>query len=110
MQFAEDELLPYLSKGQHVVVAESGHAEMLWSQPEASERLLNSFYDTGEADDSLFIYQPWEYNVGMGFPLLAKLLVAIIILTPFLLVGLAWLIYRRIRNRRAGGPGPRRIN
>ncbi len=110
LQFAEDELLPYLSKGQHVVVAESGHAEMLWSQPEASERLLNSFYDTGEADDSLFIYQPWEYNVGMGFPLLAKLLVAIIILTPFLLVGLAWLIYRRIRNRRAGGPGPRRIN
>jgi pimeloyl-ACP methyl ester carboxylesterase len=100
-QFAEDELLPSLSKGQHVVVAESGHAEMLWSQPEASKRLLTNFYDTGEADDSLFTYQPWEYNVGLGFPLLAKVLVAAVVLIPLLLIGVVWRIFHRNRSRRA---------
>jgi pimeloyl-ACP methyl ester carboxylesterase len=77
LQFAEDELLPSLSRGQHVVVAECGHGEMLSQQPEASERLLTSFFDTGEADDSLFTYQPWEYNVGLGFPAIAKIIPAV---------------------------------
>ena len=97
---AEEELLPYLSKGQHVVVAESGHAEMLWSQPEASERLLTSFFDTGEADDSLFTYRPWAYNPGLGFPAIAKFLAAAVILIPPLLVWVVWLVIRRMRNRR----------
>jgi len=87
-QFAEDELLPYLSKGQRVVVAENGHAEMLSRQPEASERLLTNFYDTGKADDSLFTYQSWEYNVGLGFPAIAKIILAVgaLIVTLFLIV------------------------
>ena len=86
LQFAEDELLPSLSKGQHVVVAENGHAEMLWRQPEASERLLTSFFDTGEADDSLYTYQPWEYDVGLGFPALAKIVAVIIVLLIVVLI------------------------
>ncbi|MCA9921662.1 MAG: alpha/beta fold hydrolase, partial [Anaerolineales bacterium] len=87
-QFAEDELRPSLSKGQHVVVAENGHAEMLWRQPEASKRLLTSFFDTGEADDSLFTYQLWEYNVGLGFPAIAKIILAVgaLIVTLILVV------------------------
>jgi len=100
-QFAEDELLPYLSKGQHVVVAENGHAEMLWRQPEASERLLTSFFDMGEADDSLFTYQPWQYNPGLGFPVLAKIALAVVVLVVGGLVVLAWFVVRRMRRRKA---------
>ena len=95
-QFAEDELLPSLSNGQHAVVSENGHAEMLWRQPEASERLLTSFFDTGEADDSLFTYQPWEYNPGLGFPAIAKISVAVIVLLV-LLIG--WGIRSILRRR-----------
>jgi pimeloyl-ACP methyl ester carboxylesterase len=94
-QFAEDELLPFLSKGQHVVVAENGHGEMLSSQPEASERLLTSFFDTGTADDSLFIDQTWEYNPGLGFPAIAKISVAVIVLFA-LLIG--WAVRSFIRR------------
>jgi pimeloyl-ACP methyl ester carboxylesterase len=94
-QFAEDELLPYLSKGQHVVVAENGHGEMLSSQPEASERLLTSFFDTGEADDSLFTYQPWEYNVGLGFPAIAKIILAV----GVLIVALILIVVRKFVKR-----------
>ena len=79
-QFAEDEFLPSLSNGQHIVVAEQVHAEMLWRQPEASERLLTSFFDTGDADDSLFTYQPWEYDPGLGFPAMAKIIAGVILL------------------------------
>jgi len=95
-QFAEDELLSSLNKGLHVVVAECGHGEMLSQQPEASERLLTSFFDTGEADDSLFTYQSWEYDAGLGFPALAKILIAVALILA-LLVG--WAVWALIRRR-----------
>jgi pimeloyl-ACP methyl ester carboxylesterase len=99
LQFAEDEFLPSLSKGQHVVVAECGHGEMLSQQSEASERLLTSFFDTGEADDSLFTYQPWEYSVGLGFPGLAKISVAVIVILVLLIGwGVRAIIRRRLSN------------
>jgi hypothetical protein len=103
-QFAEDELLPYLSKGQHVVVAENGHAEMLGRQPEASERLLTSFFDTGEADDSLFTYQPWEYNVGLGFPAIAKIILAAgTVIVTFILIGVRKLVKKLTTTRTRSG-------
>jgi len=77
-EFATDELLPYLTRGQQVILAEMGHAvaDLFNVQPEATERLLTSFYDTGVADDSLYIYAPMDFSVSLGFPTLAKLLVA----------------------------------
>ena len=103
-QFAEDKLLPYLSKGQHVVVAESGHAGMLRRQPEASERLLTSFFDTGEADDSLFTYQPWEYEVGLGFPAIAKIILAVgALIVTFLLIAVRKLVKRLATTRTRSG-------
>ena len=103
-QFAENELLPYLSKGQHVVVAENGHAEMLSRQPEASERLLTSFFDTGEADDSLFTYQPWEYNPGLGFPAIAKIILAVgALIVTFILILVRKLVKRLATTRTSSG-------
>jgi len=97
-QLAEEKVLPYLSKGQHIVVSESGHGEMLWRQPEASERLLTSFFDTGQADDSLFTYQPWDYGPGLGFPAIAKIIAGIIFGVLAILIAVArWLIKRKIR-------------
>jgi len=103
-EFATDELLPYLTKGQQVILAEMGHqvADLFNVQPEATERLLTSFYDTGVADDSLYTYAPMDFSVSLGFPTLAKLLVAAVIIVPLLLVGGVVLIIRKIRKRRAG--------
>jgi len=63
--------------------------------------LLTTFYDTGVVDDSLFTYQPMDFNVGLGFPLMAKVLVAVILLVPLLLAALVWLIVRKIQHRKA---------
>ena len=86
VQFARDELLPSLSNGQHVILSEFGHGEFLRAQPEASMRLLTSFYDTGVADDSLYTYHPVDFHVRLGYPAMAKLGLAAIVLIIVLLV------------------------
>jgi pimeloyl-ACP methyl ester carboxylesterase len=101
-QFAEQELQPSLRKGQRVVIAEQGHVNDFWGfQPEARQRLLTSFYDTGTADASLYKYLPMDFKPSMRFPTLAKVLVAVSIL---LVVGLVWAVWstlRRIGQRKA---------
>jgi pimeloyl-ACP methyl ester carboxylesterase len=96
MRFVEKELLPSLSRGQHVVVSNLGHAEMLSRQSEASARLLAGFFKTGEADDSLFVELPWEYNPGLGFPAIAKIAAAVILLLIGGLVFVLRFVIRRL--------------
>jgi pimeloyl-ACP methyl ester carboxylesterase len=101
VQFARDQLLPSLSNGQHVILSEYGHGEYLRLQPEASIRLLTSFYDTGVADDSLYTHHPVSFRAGLGYPALAKLGLAAIVLIIVLLGILGWFIARKLRRRRA---------
>jgi pimeloyl-ACP methyl ester carboxylesterase len=102
-RYATEELLPSLSNGQQVILSEFGHVDDVWSlQPEATMHLLTTFYDTGAADDSLFTYQPMEFDVGLGFPAMAKLLLTAIVLLIAGVVAVAWYIARRVRQRRAG--------
>jgi hypothetical protein len=96
-QYARDELLPTLRNGQQVILSEYGHGEFLSLEPEASKRLLTSFYDTGVADDSLFTYHPVDFSVGFGYPEQAKLALGVVVLVPLLLVALVWFIVRRRR-------------
>jgi hypothetical protein len=92
-----------LSNGQLVVLSEFGHGEFLNLEPEATKRLLTSFYDTGVGDDSLYMYQPMDFSVGTlsRFPNLAKLIVAVPVLVILLIVVLTWFFVRRRRLREA---------
>ena len=50
-------------------------------------------FDTGQADASLYTYQPLDLDVGLGWPGLAKLLVAVVVLVPILsLMFFRWII------------------
>lgn len=74
----------------------------VWNlQPEATLHLLTTFYDTGVVDDSLFMYQPMNFDVGLDFPTIAKIALAVVSLVPVLLLGLVWLIFRRVKRRKA---------
>ena len=98
---ATQELLPSLAKGRQVILREQGHTEDFWRfQPEAAERLLTSFYDTGLADESLYTYLPMDFKPAMRFPLLAKILLGTGVLLIALLAVAAWGIARRLRRRR----------
>jgi len=101
-QFATEELLPYLSNGEQVILKDLGHTDSFWdSQPEARVHMLNRFFDTGQVDASLYTYQPLDFDVGLGWPGLAKRLVAVVVLVPTVLLVLVWLIIRWAKRRRA---------
>jgi hypothetical protein len=101
-QFATEELLPYLSNGEQVILKDLGHVSSFWSsQPEARVHLQNTFFDTGQVDASLYTYQPLDFDVGLGWPGLAKLLLAIVVLVPILLLALVWWIIHRAKRHRA---------
>jgi hypothetical protein len=105
-QFATQELLPSLSNGRQVIIAEQGHPDDFWKfQPEARQRLLTSFFDMGVADASLYTTLPMDFKPSMRFPVLAKVLVAVSFL---LVVGLVWAVWanlRRIARRKAARQG-----
>jgi pimeloyl-ACP methyl ester carboxylesterase len=101
-QFATEELLPNLSNGEQVILKDFGHSSSFWSsQPEARVHMLNTFFDTGQVDASLYTYQPLDFDVELGWPALAKLLIAVVVLTPILLSVLVWWIIRWAKQRRA---------
>jgi pimeloyl-ACP methyl ester carboxylesterase len=99
-QFATEELLPALNNGEQVILSEFGHFSDVWGfQVEARRHLLATFYDTGEVDDSLFTYQPMDFHVGLGFPVMVKIIVAAILLVIALLALLVRFMVRRCKAR-----------
>lgn len=100
MQYARDELMPHLSKGHHVIIKDQAHTETFWhSQPEARARLLNTFFDTGEVDDSLFQYQAPAFEIGIGWSGLAKILLVMIVLIACVLLLLVVVIARKLGRK-----------
>ncbi len=100
-QFASDELLPHLRNGHHVILEDLGHVSSFYgSQPEARARLLTTYFNTGEVDTSLYTYQPVNFDAGLGWPGLAKVMLAIVVLVVALLAALVWSIVRWVRRRR----------
>jgi pimeloyl-ACP methyl ester carboxylesterase len=99
-QFAEQELLPYLNKGRQVVISEQGHTSDFWRfQTEAAKLLLTSFFNTGQADDSLYEYLPMDFKAPMSFPLLAKIFAGAVIGLSLALGLVVCLIVRRFRRK-----------
>jgi pimeloyl-ACP methyl ester carboxylesterase len=98
---AVDETKSYFHKAQSVILPEFSHVhDVLEEQPEAFERLITTYYDTGVADDSLYVYQPLSFQPSMSLPMLAKILVAAMIVVPALIVWGGVAAVRRIQRRR----------
>ena len=99
---ALDEAKPFFHNAQMVLLPEFGHiGDVMKLQPEAFERLVTSYYDTGIADDSLFTYQPVSYKPNPSLETIAKLLVGVMIVVPVLLALVVVLVVRRVRRRRS---------
>jgi pimeloyl-ACP methyl ester carboxylesterase len=64
--------------------------------------MLNTFFDTGQVDASLYAYQPLNFDVGLGWPGLAKLLVTILVLIVVIVTVVVWFLVRRVRRSRVG--------
>jgi pimeloyl-ACP methyl ester carboxylesterase len=73
-QHATEELLPYLPNGRQVVLEELGHTVDFWSQqPDANGRLINTFFDSGEVDDSLYEPGNVDFTPSVSHGTIAKI-------------------------------------
>jgi pimeloyl-ACP methyl ester carboxylesterase len=104
------ELLPYLNNGELVILKEFGHGNTFWnSQPEARVHMLTTFYESGRADDSRYVYQALDFDVGGGWTGMARTVLTVVSGLALLLVTLVALlirfVVRRVRRRRASGSG-----
>ena len=96
-----DEAKPYFHKAQMVLLPEFSHTGDIFTlQPEAFQRLITSYYDTGLADSSLYVYQPLSFKPRISLTLLARLLVAALVVLPALIILGIVLLVQRIRRRR----------
>jgi hypothetical protein len=85
------ELLPYLKNGKLVVLPEMGHVnDILSIQPDAFRHLVTTFYDTGNADSSLYKYEPVQFKPRMSLATIAKAAVGVgaVILAGILVLGI----------------------
>ena len=101
-QLATEELLPHLTNGEQVILEDMGHTETIWySQPEARAHLVNTFFDSGKVDASLYEYQPIDFTVERGWSDLMRILITIIGIAIAVIVALIWLTIYLVRRRKA---------
>jgi pimeloyl-ACP methyl ester carboxylesterase len=101
-QVATKELLPYLPNGHEVVLPGIGHTASIFAeQADASSRLINTFFDTGKVDDSLYSPQSVDFTPAKRFGDMAKiflgLALALAVVTVVSLVWMAWWVHKRSR-------------
>jgi pimeloyl-ACP methyl ester carboxylesterase len=102
---ARDGLLPQLTHGRLVALAESGHTVSFWnSQPRARDRLLGAFLDEGRVDASLYAYQAPVFEVRNGFGALAREAIAAAAIALAAIVGAAWFGWRALQRRHRQTP------
>jgi pimeloyl-ACP methyl ester carboxylesterase len=103
-QVATKELLPYLPNGHQVVLPGFGHSGSIWAeQPEAGTHLINTFFDSGRVDDSLYEPQKVDFTPEVTQTALAKGIAGTMIgLALLTVLSLLWMA-RRVHKR--GGFG-----
>jgi pimeloyl-ACP methyl ester carboxylesterase len=92
-QIAAKELLPNLPKGHQVVLPGFGHSASFWNdQPEAGTRMINTFFDSGQVDHSLYTPQGVDFTPAQTHTALAKTLAGVMIgLALLTVVSLLWM-------------------
>jgi pimeloyl-ACP methyl ester carboxylesterase len=90
------ELLPHLAKGREVVVPDIGHTDDFWTyQKPASNRLINTYFDTGRVDMSLYTRTRVDFTPALGHGSIAEIaLGAMLPLAALTVLSLLWMALR----------------
>jgi pimeloyl-ACP methyl ester carboxylesterase len=96
-QWATRELLPHLPHGRQVVIRNIGHSDDFWTyQPKASTRLIDTYFDSGRVDTSLYKRTPVDFTPSMSQGSIAKIVVAVLLgFGALTVLSLLWLLLRR---------------
>jgi len=94
------ELLPHLTNGRKVVLANVGHSDTIWSfEPKANARLLNTYFDTGRVDTSLYTPAKVDFTPHVTQTALGKGFVGVLYGLPFIVLVSLLLMWRRVQGR-----------
>jgi hypothetical protein len=99
-QVATKELLPYLPNGHEVVLPGLGHTGSFFAeQPEAGSRLINTFFDSGRVDDSLYTPAKVDFTPEVTQTALGKGIAGTMLGLALLTVLSLLLMARRVHKR-----------
>src|SRR2546430_595896 len=103
-QNATRELLPHLPNGHQVLLAGLGHADDFWAyEPAARKRLVNTFFDSGRVDRSLYTPNRVDFTPGVSQGTIAKILLAVMLgFAALTVLSLLWMPLRLRRRGRFG--------
>jgi hypothetical protein len=103
-QWATRELLPHLPNGREVVLANIGHSDDFWTyQTDAGSRLINTFFDSGRVDSSLYTRTSVDFTPAFSHGAVAKIIVGVMLgLAALAVLALLWMPLR-VRRRGAFG-------
>jgi hypothetical protein len=97
---ATKDLLPHLSRGHQVVIPQLGHTTSFWGyEPAASSRLINTYFDTGKVDTSLYTPAKVDFSPGVTHTALGKGFAATFYALPAFVALSLLLMWRRSRRR-----------
>ena len=97
---ATRDLLPHLPNGHQVVLAELGHTNSFWSyEPKASARLINTFFETGKVDTSLYTPAKVDFTPDVTHAALGKGFAATMLALPVVVLLSLLLLWRRVSRR-----------
>jgi uncharacterized membrane protein YdfJ with MMPL/SSD domain/pimeloyl-ACP methyl ester carboxylesterase len=106
-QTATRELLPHLPNGRQVVLPNLGHTDDFWAyEPAASERLVNTFFDSGRVDTSLYTRNAVDFTPSTSQGTIAKITLATMLgLAALTVLSLLWMPLRVHRRGAFGRKG-----
>jgi pimeloyl-ACP methyl ester carboxylesterase len=95
-QNASRELVPQLPNGREVVIPDIGHSDDFWTyQIPASNRLINTFLDSGRVDTTLYKRTPVDFTPVFSHGGIANIVLGVILGWAALMVlSLAWMALR----------------
>jgi pimeloyl-ACP methyl ester carboxylesterase len=99
-QKATRELLPHLPNGHEVLLPNLGHSDDFWAyQPEAGNRLINTFFDSGRVDDSRYEPARVDFTPAFSHGAIAKIVLGVMLgLAALTVFSLLWMPLR-VRRR-----------
>jgi len=100
------ELLPHLSKGHEVVLPDIGHTDDFWTyQTPAANRLVNTYFDSGRVDTSLYSRTTVDFTPSLGHGPIAEITLGTML--GLAALTLLSLVYMALRVRWRGPFGRR---
>jgi hypothetical protein len=94
-------LLPHLPNGHQVVLDNLGHTDDFWTyETTASNRLVNTFLDSGRVDTSLYTSNRVDFTPGTSHGKIANIVLAVMLsLAALTVLSLVWMSLRVRRGR-----------